>query len=252
MLALSLADGQTIWRRQAEGSIHIAPGASGDTVYSGNIDGLVVARAATTDDEQWRVWIENEPWLSTIPVVFDGRVWFGTLNGQLHALSSDGVQTSVAIETPTTPAVGADRLYVGSSAFGGDEPNGRSTVVAVAPDRSRAWTATTRGTSQSAVGLRDGRVVTGTSTGAIESLAASDGSQQWRTFARPSQLPQPVVGPATAYCGSHSTSVTGYRVTDGTHHLWYVGFDGTAPGTPAVLDETVIAGSHAGDLAATP
>lgn len=250
--ALSLADGTEQWRNEHDEPISIGPGVHDGAVYTADIQGHVVARDAVDGAERWRVRIDGDPWISTIPVVFGGRVWVGTLEAGVYGVTADGVQAHAEIHRATTPAVGNGRLYVGTSAFGGDSADAPGAVVALDADGIERWRTETRGHPDAQVHLHDGYVVFGADTGVVERLDAADGTRRWRAFARPAELPSPVVGPATVYCGSLGDDVRGYRVTDGTSHLWHAGFDGVVSGAPAVAGETVIAGSRSGEVAGTP
>mgnify|MGYP002278405825 FL=1 len=250
VVARSLADGAEEWRRTVDGSIHIGPGIDEAVVYAADIDGLVTAHDADDGTEQWRVRIESEPWISTIPVVFGGRVWVGTLSEGLYVLTENGVETHVEIGSATTPAVGDGLLYLGSTAFGESWP-GSPVVTAVDADGTEKWRTPTRGHPESQVTYRDGRLVVGTGSGVVERFTAS-GDRDWQAFERPARLPAPVVGPATVYYGGQDEYVDGARVSDGTSHLWSTGFEGPTPGTPAVAGETVLAGSTTGEVSGTP
>jgi outer membrane protein assembly factor BamB len=253
VLALSLSDGTELWRTQVESPLKIAPSVHDGTVYTADIDGRLTARSAADGNVRWSVRIDDDPWLSTIPVTFGGLVWVGTLSAGVYGLSEAGVQVHVDVAGPTTPAVGDDRLYVGTNESGSESGTGRDgAVLAIDADGTVQWRTATRGVPDAQVRYRDGLVVVGTDTGVVEGLAAKDGTRRWRAFERPARLPSPVVGPATVYCGSHDDHVNGYRVTDGTSHLWHVSFEEAAPRTPAVAGQTVIAGSLGGELAGTP
>ncbi len=249
--SLSLSDGAILWRTETNGSISIGAGVHDGFVYTADIDGRVVARDVEDGAERWRVRLDGGPWVSTIPVVVAGRVWVGTLSEGLYAVTEDGVAARVQVATPTTPAVGDGRLYVGSSDFGRGAGTGGA-VVAIESDGTERWRVRTRGFPESQLHYRDRQVVVGTNTGVVARLGADDGTRAWRAFERPDRLPAPVVGPATVYCGSRGNAVGGYRVTDGTSHLWSVGLDGPSPGTSTVAGRTVIAGSRGGDVAGTP
>lgn len=251
--ARSLSDGSEQWRNDTDGPIKIGPGVHHGVVYTADIDGRLIAWAGADGTEQWRVRIDGGPWVSTIPVVFDDTVWVGTLSEGLYGVTADGIDAHAEIDIPTTPAVGPDRVYVGSSDFGtGSSGDATGVVSALDGNGNVTWHTATRGHPESQLHYRDGHVVFGTDTGIVERLAANDGHRAWRAFERPTQLPAPVIGPATVYCGSRDDSVGGYRATDGTSHLWGVRLDGPAPGTPTVAGETVLAGSHGGDIAGTP
>ncbi|QLH82780.1 PQQ-binding-like beta-propeller repeat protein [Halosimplex pelagicum] len=252
VLALSLADGTERWNVAADGTVNIGLGLGDGVVYSADIDGLVTAHDIDDGSERWRVRLPDEPWISTIPVEFAGRVWVGTLSDGLFALTEDGVETTVGVAGPTSPAVAGDRIYVGSDESGTSSAERTGSVVALDADGDEVWRTATRGHPQSRVTVRDGRVATATDAGAVERLAASDGRRSWRTFERPDRLPSPAVGPTTAYCGNRRTAVRGYRVSDGVSHLWSVGTAGPAPATPAVVGETVVTGDSGGELARTP
>jgi len=252
VVARSLSDGTAHWGADVDGSVKIAPGVHDGVVYVATIDGLLTARSAADGSEQWRVRIEGEPWIQTIPVVFGGRVWVGTLSAGFYGLTEQGVEAHVDVETATTPAVGDGYLYVGSEDDGSSSSEGAGSLVALDADGAQQWRVAVRGRPWAQVHYRNGGVVVGTSIGVVERFTATDGERSWRVFDRPAEVPSPVVGPATVYCGGFDGYVDGYRVTDGTSHLWRAGFDGSASGTPAVAGETVVAGGHGGTVLGMP
>jgi outer membrane protein assembly factor BamB len=254
VFALSVSDGSEVWRREVSGSISIGPGLHDAVLYTADIQGTVRALSADDGSDLWKIQLPDDPWISTIPTVFAGYVWVGTLSEGVYALDESGVAFSRAVESPTTPAVGDGRIYFGTSEFGGepsdpDTPGGL--VVAFDDSGTEQWRTQTRGFPDAQVLFRDGRVVVGTETGTVSSFDAVDGSRRWRVFQRPARLPSPVVGDAAVYCGGRDSWLSGYRVTDGTSHLWTVSYDGPVPGTPVSTADGVIGGSLAGDVAST-
>ncbi|MFB6176822.1 MAG: PQQ-binding-like beta-propeller repeat protein, partial [Halobaculum sp.] len=205
------------------------------------------------------VRLPDDPWISTIPTTFAGKIWVGTLSEGLFAVTEAGVQQRVSVPSPTTPAVGDGRLYVGTAEFGGDDSDdggggddagggdddsdgsedsaGGGAVVALDGTGTRVWRKQTRGFPESQVRYRDGTVFVGTTSGVVSGVASGDGSRRWRAFERPVELPTPVVGPASVYCGARDDRLGGYRATDGTSHLWTVSYERAVPGTPAVSGE---------------
>jgi len=250
-LALSLADGTERWRRTEAAPVHIGPGVHDGSVVTADIDGGVVARETGDGSERWRVSLPDEPWVSTIPRHFGGRVWVGTLNEGLFAV--DGDDETVArfdVDVGPTPAVGDGSLYVptGTDGIAGRY---RSEVVALDTGGSERWRRTVRGPPEGHLRYRDGRITFGTGTGVVESFEPS-GDRAFRSFARRETLPEPVVGARGVYCGEFLSYVAGHTVRNGAGHLWGQGFDASAPGTPAVTDRGVLSGSRGGGLALTP
>ncbi|MFB6243579.1 MAG: PQQ-binding-like beta-propeller repeat protein [Halobaculum sp.] len=251
VLALDAADGETLWERSVPGSVSVGPGYDDGVVYVTNIDGLVVALSADSGESQWRVRLPEEPWISTIPVVFDDRVWVGTLDEGLYAVDGDGDGVALSVDVPlaTTPAVADGRLYVGQTQFGSGDGDG--SVAAVGSDGTVQWRTSVRGPVE---GLRvhDGTVFVGTETGIAVALDASDGTVRWRQFQRPARLPTPVIGPGGVYLAEIGNQIQGYKIDDGAGHLWGVRFDAHATGTPAILDGLVVSGGGDGTVDARP
>ena len=249
--ARSLADGSVDWRKTLEQTVRIGAGLADGRLYVGSIDGELTAFDAASGEQRWQVVLPEEPWISSAPLAFADQIWVGTLSEGLFAVTEAGVQHHVEMGRTTSLAVGDGRLYVGSSEFGG-HTDAQGSVVAFDGDGTEFWRTTLTGHPNAQVVFRDGRVSAGTETGAVTSLAAADGDERWQRFERPETLPDPVVDDGAVYCGGYGDDVGGYVATDGTSHLWNVGFDDRAPATPVAAGQSVLAGSRGGGVAATP
>lgn len=109
-----LTNGSEQWSEKVDRTIRIGPGVADGVLYLGDIDGLLVARDAADGSDRWRVRLPEEPWISTIPVVFGGEVWVGTLSEGLFAVREGSVRNRVEMGTSTTPVVGDGAVYCGS------------------------------------------------------------------------------------------------------------------------------------------
>jgi outer membrane protein assembly factor BamB len=247
-VALSLADGSERWRREERDTPKVGAGVHDGAVVVGDISGGVVAREAADGSERWRVTLPDEPWVSTIPRRFAGRVWVGTLRAGLFATDGETVER-FDVDVGPTPAVG-DALYVATDADG-VAGRYRSEVAALDGDGAERWRRTVRGPPVGHLRARDGRVWVGTGTGVVASFGTG-GDRAWRAFARRDTLPEPVVGPRGVYCGKHASYVEGYTLRDGASHRWGLRFEGNAPASPAVTDRGVLAGSRRGEAALMP
>ena len=254
VLALDASDGSERWRTSVPGTVSIGAGVDGDAAYVGTIDGRLSAHDVADGAERWAVQLDGEetPWISSIPTAFADRVWVGTLGDGLYAVDADGVSTRLAVDAATTPAVGDDRLYLGTSDADSGDADANGSVVAVDPDGTVAWRTGTRGQPDAQVQYEDGQVLVGTHSGVVEAVDATTGDRRWRAFERPASLPSPIVGDGALYCGSRHDAVSGYDARKGDSHLWYVELGGPTPGAPVSAGDTVLAGSWSGEVAGTP
>jgi len=167
---------------------------------------------------------------------------------------------NVSIRDPAPPTFGPDGLYVSAryghvSAGGGDVR-----VIALTPDGSERWRATTRdGTS--GVGLGDGTAYVGSSDGRVYAFDAASGSRRWQYrygstegFETGSWLRPTVVGDVVVATAEHA-------IDDGTVAHAVVGLD-TASGerrwrqpigdnaftVPVVVDSAVVFGADDGHV----
>ncbi len=118
--ALSLEDGDRIWRTDLEVRLTGGVGAGAGLVLVGSLNGELIALSGETGEEQWRMPLTSE--ILAPPVAQDGVVVAQTQDGKLHGLAvADGTLlwrfvTDVPVLTlrgTATPVVLDGRIYAG-------------------------------------------------------------------------------------------------------------------------------------------
>lgn len=247
--AISIEDGRTLWESESTGAAKIGPRVDRDSVYIGDNEGRVIALDGADGAVVWEVQLPDDPWISTIPAILDGRVWVGTLRSGIFGATASGVEAHIDLPSPVTPVVTDDLVVFGTPA--GFRGGADASVVAIDRAGELRWRKSVRGNPVAHVRHFDSSVVVGTDSGVIETIA-TDGTRAWRAFDRPEQLPSAAIGPAFVYYGSRAGNVLSYRLTDAFFTPWGVRFDGAAPVTPTLADGLVFVGDHTGTLRAVP
>ena len=154
LYALDTATGQEKWRFRTgdDPDIHnhvgiqSSPVVVDGTVFFGCRDANVYAVDATTGKQKWSFANEGS-WVNNTPLVYDGRVYFGTsIPGILHAV--DAKTGAALFQLPTgspvfsSMAVAQDTLYMGN--FGG-----QLTAIDLKAQKP-AWVFETEGAKQNA------------------------------------------------------------------------------------------------------
>lgn len=179
--AVDLTSGTAQWRAGSEGKLFTSPAVADSTLYlqgTGAQSMTLSAIDIRTGDRRWQIdhGTDRPPTRST-PAVRDGRVIFGSNDGQLYAVSTDGtVQWDYAPDgfVASSPSLGADHVYAADTA---------GTVFALDPvDGRRQWQITfdiASSTVPSAPAVADGTVVIGVGD-TLRALDATTGDQRWR------------------------------------------------------------------------
>lgn len=118
LTALDVATGEILWRFETGGEVRSRPviSADGRTIYFGSADGALYA---LTPEGKLRWRFDADSALYGSPVLFDGRVVFGTAAGEVISLDGDTGKVIWRSEAPEyaierAPCVGADGVYVGA------------------------------------------------------------------------------------------------------------------------------------------
>ena len=204
--AIDAADGRQRWKRRTGGPVPSTPAVAGDTVYVASYDGKLHALDARTGATRWKFATGGERrfeakglhgflprnqtfadpfdvYLSS-PVVAEGRVYFGSGDGNLYALDASSGRLAWTFATRdvvhASPAYANGVVYVGS--FDGD-----FYAVDAATGRERWRFRGGRDASihnqvgfQSSPAVVDGVVYTGCRDAHLYALDAATGAEQWR------------------------------------------------------------------------
>jgi outer membrane protein assembly factor BamB len=135
LYAIEAQNSQLKWKFLTQGFIRSQPAISDGSVYISSDDGFVYAINAQTGKQVWRTDIGNQmppdereklgtnaptdyDYLQSSPVVKDGQVYVGSLDGKVYALSADkgGLQWSYQTgdKVRATPFVEDQVVYIGS------------------------------------------------------------------------------------------------------------------------------------------
>jgi len=227
---------------------------------------------------------EHEPtdedyWISGSPVVADGTVYFGNLDGVYAVDASDGSREWAVDfgQTAVTPAVADGRVYVGVSetlyaldAADGTEQwslssedervfdtpptvwsytvyagNHDGRLYAVATDGTERWTYDTGGLVQAAPAVADGTVYVASNSGLVAAVGAVDGPELWTFEADASVLSAPTVVDGTVYVGADDDTLRALDAETGEQQ-WAASVSDGIRTSPVVADDTVYAATTAG------
>jgi uncharacterized repeat protein (TIGR01451 family) len=180
-----------------------------DPAHSGH----TAATLDTTDELylQWKFSFGERVEVEVQPVVANGRVYVGVMNGKMYCLDAlSGAQEWVyhaGGPIPHTAAVASGRVYFGAldgRVYALDALNGEV-----------AWTYQTDGPIYSAPAAVDGTVFIGSLDGYLYALDADNGHLQWRYRTDGQVNTSPATGDGLVYFGSEDMHAYAVRASDG-------------------------------------
>ncbi len=162
---------------------------------------------------QWKFSFGERVEIEVQPVVADGRVYVGVMNGKMYCLDAATGNQQWMYQAdgpiPQTAAIAGGRVYFGAL-------DGR--VYALdATDGHEVWTFQTGGPVYSAPTVADGVVFIGGLDGYLYALDADDGSLRWRYKTGGMVDTSPAVGNGRVYFGSED--MYAYCLAADTGHL---------------------------------
>lgn len=140
LYALDQETGALKWKFETQGQIASSPAVSNGLVYFGSYDGVFHAVDTATGKEKWHFQTEYErrfeapgihgnipahqripdPWdfYQSSPLVYRGRVYFGSGDGNVYALDASSGELAWKFHTGdvvhSSPSADGDKIYVGS------------------------------------------------------------------------------------------------------------------------------------------
>jgi outer membrane protein assembly factor BamB len=140
LYAINLADGTQKWKFKTRGRVNSSPAVAGGTVYFGSYDGNFYAVDAATGQEKWKFATPGErrfaakhlhgaepaeetmpdpfDFFLSSPVVWNGKVYFGSGNGSVYALDAATGALKWKFQTGdvvhASPAIADGVLFAGS------------------------------------------------------------------------------------------------------------------------------------------
>jgi outer membrane protein assembly factor BamB len=242
--AISSYTGKKVWSDQVGGDV-TAPVFGAGRVYVGSSTGTVESVNETTGKTVWSTKLANPVTTSPALDTTAKLVIVGGSKGGLTALSTSGAKKwthSVTAAIATPPAISGGSVYFGA----GDSVHAVSEASGAAQ-----WSYATNGAISSTLTVTNtsiqGKLVTvGSADGHVYGVKATSGQLLWKQ-----DVGKPITGVASSYAtyivDTSNGVLAGGRITSG-ERLWERTTTAGALTSPVIVDGTVYAGGHDGDL----
>lgn len=124
LFALDAETGNTVWNEPVSAAIRTSPAVGASTVYVADLDGTLHAVDRENGTHRWQTElragaVDTTPPNSSAPALVDGRIYVGTLAGQMVVVDAEdgAVLSSVTVgeSVRSSPAVAGGRVVVGST-----------------------------------------------------------------------------------------------------------------------------------------
>ncbi len=253
--AIDLSTHKVAWAFKTGDRVRSQPAVAGALVLLASDDGHLYAVDRQTGRERWRFDLKTQglgrrlpspdnpyyDYLQSSPVVHDGLVYVGSLNGELFAVDIAtgqrkwGFGTSEAIRA--TPVIDGDTLYVASW----DD----HLYAFDLKTHHLLWRADTNGIVQSTPSIGAGRVVVGSRSAKLFAFDASDGAQAWHHVYGDGSWVESSARYADGlfFVGSSdSLKVSAFSAKDGTE-VWQKPLGGWVWARPALANGTLYIGA---------
>jgi len=176
--------------------------------------------------------------IKSSPVVADGTVYVGSMDGNVYALGADHGRERWCFPTDakvdSSPVVANSTVYIGSS-------NGNVYALNASNGEER-WRFRTDGPVKSSPAIADDTVYVGSHDGCLYALDATDGTERWCFQTDSCVGSSPAVVNDTVYVGSSDNHVYALDTLNGTER-WHFETEGWVVSSPAVTYDTVYVGS---------
>lgn len=261
LYALDAQSGEPRWEFTTQGLVRSRPALADGLAYIASDDGYLYAVDAQDGQLAWRTNVGNfleaeerespgtnpDPsgfdTLQSSPVVVDGQVFVGSLDGNVYALAADSGDITWRFATGqrvrATPAVEDGIVYIGSW---------DGSVYALEAQTGRArWATPIGGQVQTTALAADGRVYSASRKASVVALDAQTGEILWEYDYGSNMWVEssPVLVDGTVYIGSSGNMyVLGLDSQTGALRVSYWG-SSFFWSTPAVVDATLYIGGIA-------
>ncbi len=193
LYAVDAQTGNLRWRFATQGIVRSQPAIAGTSVYFASDDGYLYAVDTQSGAQVWRTEIGNfvprdkreklgtstDPtgfdYIQSSPVVAEGQVYIGSVDGNIYALSAESGKMVWAFRTGAkvraTPAVADGVLYIGSW--------DKCMYALDAHTGQLRWKTALAGEVQSTALVANGLVYTASRKGSVVALNAQTGEIEW-------------------------------------------------------------------------
>jgi len=263
LYAVEAETGSELWRYPTDGQIWSSPAVADGTVFVGSADGSLHDVDLASGEPRWRYDTEGRSHVSaefgfdrrtiqSSPSVADGRVFFGSRDGNLYAVEAETGSLAWRFDHEvswcvTSPAVDNGVVYAGSS-------DGNFAQALDARSGEELWRASTEFRVFASPALSGETVLVADHAGVLFALDRRTGVERWRFRVGQAIQSSPVVANGTVYVGSDDGFVYAVHGTDGPSLHRAVFWDGNVPavypGHEALRDHLASAGYEVLDAAA--
>lgn len=237
--AAYLPDGTQRWRTQINPSPNYAsPTFADGYVYFAADSGRVIRIRGLTSERSWEYQVASD--VRSAPVVHDGRVYLGSRDGSVYALTDSGDEEWITdLGDPVNGlSMRNDRLY---AALEGNRIAKLDTT-----GRTR-WLGAVDASVSTTPAIAGDLVYAGLRNDSFVALDRESGIQQWQfTGATDSFTAPPVVVEDTVYVGCQDGNVYALDAQSGEMEWSFATGDGIAHAAPVVSGRTVYIGSQDG------
>ena len=190
----------------------------------------------------WKTHL-NAKVLSSPAVMYDGKVFVGSMDGKVYCLDADdgGIvwQFLTGGSVRSSPVVVDNGVFVGST--------DAKVYCLNTSDGKRIWSYLTGGSVFSSPVVVEDRVFVGSNDGYLYCLNATDGDEVWSYHTGCFVFSSPAVADDRVFVGSGDNNVYCLNATDGDE-VWRYTTSGVMFSSPAVLDDKVFIGSSDGNV----
>jgi outer membrane protein assembly factor BamB/tetratricopeptide (TPR) repeat protein len=211
--AFDAVNGTTQWTSQGDNQYCSSPAVADETVYYGDIGGVMYAINAADGTEQWTFQADLSADMCSSPAVVDGTIYVGDYYGNVYAIdATDGTEQwtfRIGRRVFSSPAVVDGTVYIGS--------NDNKVYAIDATDGTEQWTFQTDGKVRSSPAVVGGTVYVGSEDGKVYALAGPGGNGGQRTVTTTvTTVGETRTGAETARTGSATETATETGTVTGT------------------------------------
>jgi outer membrane protein assembly factor BamB len=234
--ALSMGNGDLVWRRELNQKLAASPAVWGDKLVVHTMGAGRVFVLRRSDGKVLWSWNVGSP-VESSPLVVGGIDYFGSWRGRVYALDlrRHRLRWTFASGYKITSSVAAagNRLYVGD--YGGR-------LLALTRSGRLAWSRSVGGRIYGTPAIAGGRVFVPSSTGGSLTAFSTSGRYLWRLSTGSYVYSSPATWDGRVFVGSYNGVFYCLSATSG-RVLWEVGAGGRISGAAVVVDGVAYAGS---------
>jgi outer membrane protein assembly factor BamB len=242
---LNALTGEKIWGCVTDGWAEGNPAVENGKIYlvSRNQYGVNKIFCLDADTGQYQ-WNYTDCYWPFNPVVYNGMVYFGSLDGYVRCLNAlDGTLiwsfSTNSVGVSNAPAISAGKVYFGAE-------NGRMYCVN-ASNGVQVWNYTTNGKIMECASIADGKVYFGSCDYKIYCLNAENGQSVWNYTTNYYVDSTPAIAYGKIFIGSRDCNL--YCLDAGTgQYVWTYAANDEVDSSPAVADGKVYVGSDDGRM----